>query len=75
MVVEAVEVVGDADRVRRERVRAAPLRRLGDDSRELGQPLDQLPLLGASAPEGSGEAAASPAFRRMPAIRACAYWT
>ena len=30
LVVEAVEVVGDADRVIRERVRAAPLRRLGD---------------------------------------------
>ena len=34
VVVEAVEVVRDADRVRRDRLRPAPLRRLGDDRRE-----------------------------------------
>ena len=49
VVVEAVEVVGDADRVVRDRVRAAPLGRLGDDGRELGEPLDQVALLGARA--------------------------
>ncbi len=76
VVVEAVEVVGDADRVRGERVRPAPLGRLGDDLGELGQALDELPLLAARArPAGSGAASAPSAFRRMPAMRACAYWT
>ena len=46
LVVEAVEVVGDADRVGRDRVRPAALGGLRDDARELGQPLDQLALLG-----------------------------
>ena len=45
LVVEAVEVVGDADRVRRQRLRPAPLDRLRDDAGELGEPLDQLALL------------------------------
>ena len=49
LVVEAVEVVRDADRVGRERVRAAPLGRLLDDAGKLGQPLDQVLLLGASS--------------------------
>ena len=44
--VEAVEVVGQTDRVSRHRLRAAPGRRLGDDVRELGELLDQLLLLG-----------------------------
>ena len=30
---------------------------------------------GASSPRGSAETSASPAFRRIAAIRACAYWT
>ena len=46
VVVEAVEVVGDADRVGRDRVRAAALGRLGDDRGKLGEPLDQVALLG-----------------------------
>ena len=45
VVVEAVEVVGDADRVGRDRMRRAPLGRLGDDLRELGEPLDEVALL------------------------------
>ena len=44
-VVEAVEVVGDLDRVGRDPLRPALLRRLADDVRELGEPLDQLALL------------------------------
>src|SRR5204863_914820 len=44
-VVEAVEVVGDPYRVGRNRLRAAPLGRLGGDPRELREPLDQIPLL------------------------------
>src|SRR5579859_4615156 len=46
LVVEAVEVVGDVDRVVRELVRAAPLGRLGDDGGELDEALDELALLG-----------------------------
>ena len=46
VVVEAVEVVGEPDRVHRDRVRAAPLGRLAHDGRELGEPLDELALLG-----------------------------
>ncbi len=45
LVVEAVERVGDLDRVVGQRVRATPLGRLGDDGRELGEPLDQFALL------------------------------
>src|SRR3954447_12502424 len=45
LVVEAVEVVGDADRVGRNRLRAALHRCVGDDRGELGEALDQLPLL------------------------------
>ena len=45
-VVEAVKVVGEPDRVDGDRVRAAPLGRLADDSRELGEALDELALLG-----------------------------
>src|SRR6188508_3401342 len=44
VVVEAVEVVGDADGVRREGMRAATLGRLGHDRGELGEPLDELTL-------------------------------
>ena len=44
-VVEAVEVVRNADRVRRNAVRRAPLRRLGDEGRELREPFDQVALL------------------------------
>ena len=76
LVVEAVEVVGDADRVGRDRLRPALLRRLRDDRRQLEQPLDQLALLRRerrrSAP---ATISAPPAFRRMPAMRACAYCT
>src|SRR5439155_9574222 len=44
--VEAVEVVGDADRVVRDPLRPAPLGRLGGDIGELGEPFDQIALLG-----------------------------
>ena len=46
LVVEAVEVVGDLDRVDRDRVRAAALGRLRDHAGEFREPLDQLSLLG-----------------------------
>src|SRR5215471_795453 len=49
LVVEAVEVVCNADRVRRDRVGAASLSRLPDDLRELQQPLDELALLRGEA--------------------------
>ena len=76
VVVEAVEVVGDPDGVDRDGMRPAPLGRLGDDGRELGQALDAAPARRArgwcvSVAAGSAE----PAFRRIPAIRAWAYWT
>src|SRR5689334_12151461 len=45
VVVEAVEVVGELDRVGREGVRAAPLRRRLDDAGEVDDPFDQVPLL------------------------------
>ena len=45
MVVEAVKVVRDTDRVRRQGVRRAALGRIGDDARELREPLDELALL------------------------------
>src|SRR5581483_1787747 len=45
LVVEAVEVVGDVDRVVRQLVRAAPLSRLRHDGGELDEPLDELALL------------------------------
>ena len=46
LVVEAMEVVGEANRVDRDRVRCPPLRGLCDDERKLEQPLDQVPFLG-----------------------------
>jgi hypothetical protein len=45
LVVEAVEVVGDANRVLRDSLRAALLCRIGDDCRQFREPLDQLALL------------------------------
>ena len=75
LVVEAVEIVRQADRVRREGVWAAALGRLGDDSRELGQALDQVALFDGELAGGSALTSASSALRRMPAMRACAYWT
>ena len=59
VVVEAVEVVGDADGVRREGMRAATLGRLGDDRGELGEPLDELALCRRQT------------GRRAPATKAC----
>src|SRR5205823_6295271 len=44
-VVEAVEVVGEPDRVVGDPLRAAPGRGLAHDRRELGQALDQRPFL------------------------------
>src|SRR2546430_11519035 len=44
LVVEAVEVVGDADRVRRDRLRPALRGGVRGDGRQLEQPLDQLAL-------------------------------
>src|SRR5581483_628056 len=44
LVVEAVEVVGDADRVCRNPLRPPPLGRLAHHRRKLRQPLDELPL-------------------------------
>ena len=79
VVVEAVKVVGEPDRIGRDRVRRAALRRLGDDSRELEDPLDEIALLGRqlagrrqSVVVAGGCAGA---LRRIPAMRACAYWT
>src|SRR3954469_16998817 len=46
VVVEAVEVVGNPDRVVRNTLRSAPLRRLGHYIGELDQALDQILLLG-----------------------------
>jgi hypothetical protein len=45
LVVEAVEVVGDPDRVRGQRLRPSMLGGVGRDRRQLQQPLDQLTLL------------------------------
>src|SRR5438093_1094060 len=45
LVVEAVEVVGHADRVDRDRMGGPPLGGLCSDHRELGEPLDQVALL------------------------------
>src|SRR5262249_59140281 len=46
LVVEAMKIVRDLDRVRRERVRPPPLRGRRDDARELDQTLHELALLG-----------------------------
>src|ERR1700688_21677 len=46
LVVEAVKVVGDADGVRRDRLRPAMLGRLAQYAGELGEPFDELSLLG-----------------------------
>ena len=46
VVVEAVKVVGEPDRVRRNRVRRPPLGRLGDDARELEDPFHEIAFLG-----------------------------
>ena len=82
MVVEAVEVVRDPDRVRRQRVRRPSLGRLGDESGKFEQPLDELPLLVLERRRELGLVAratmsprSSAALRRIPAIRAWAYWT
>ena len=45
-----MEVVGEADRVRRQQLRASALRRLAHGDREVGQPLDQLLLLRRERP-------------------------
>ncbi len=54
LVVEAVEVVGDPDRVGRDRLRAPLLGRVGGDARELGEPLHELALLRRERPGGLG---------------------
>ncbi len=54
VVVEAVEVVGDPDRVRRDRVRCAAHGCFGGDCGQLGQPLHQLPLLVGERRRGRG---------------------
>ncbi len=46
LVVEAMEVVGDADRVRGNTLRAALHERVGNDLGQLGEPLHELALLG-----------------------------
>src|SRR5947209_915507 len=46
LVVEAVEVVRQTDRIRRDALRAAALGRLARDGRELGEPLHDVALLG-----------------------------
>src|SRR5689334_12594161 len=46
LVVEAVEVVCDADRVRRDALRAAAVGRLPRDRRELGEPFHEVAFLG-----------------------------
>ena len=63
LVVEAVEVVRKPDRVGRDRVRRAALRRLGRDRRELRQPLDEIPLLARQLPD---TAPAADSARRVP---------
>ncbi len=76
LVVEAMEVVGDADRVGRDSLRAALRRRVGSDGRELGEPLDQLALLGRERTRRANDCyGVVGALRRIPAIRACAYCT
>jgi len=45
LVVEAVKVVGDPDRIDRDRMRCATLRSLGGDGGELQEPFDQVALL------------------------------
>ena len=73
--VEAMEVVGDADRIGRDRVRAAPLGRLGSDPGQLEEAPDQALLVGGSSGGGDPPTGASPAFLKIPAIRAWTYWT
>src|SRR3954447_12050507 len=46
LVVEAVKVVGDTDRIDRPGLRAASHERVGDDLGKLGEPLHELALLG-----------------------------
>ena len=73
--VEAVEVVGEPDRVGREKLRAAPAgasRTVGGNSTSR---FTSSRSSGASGPGGAPPTCASPALRRIAAIRACAYWT
>ena len=65
LVVEAVEVVRQPDRVRRKQLGAAACDRLPHRRRAVGEALDQLLLLGASAPGGSPPTGAPSAFRRI----------
>src|SRR5579884_1558003 len=72
LVVEAVEVVGEADRVRRQELRTAPRRRLAHRGREVGEPLDQLLLLGgerAGRPSADLRGAGVPEDRGDPRVR------
>ena len=81
--VEGVEVGGDRGRVGADPVRRAPRGGLADLVGELEQALDQRLLAGlergAARPRRRARppaaSAASPALRRMLAMRACAYWT
>src|SRR5690242_15764658 len=54
LVVEAVEVVGDPDRVGRNPLRAALHERVGGDGGQLGEPLDELSLLRGQRARGLG---------------------
>src|SRR3989440_1185651 len=54
VVVEAVEVIGDADGVDRQRVRGAPLRRLDGNRREVRQALEQVALEGVQGGRCAG---------------------
>src|SRR5437764_14948358 len=50
LVVEAVEVVGDPNGIRRDSLGAAPGERLRGNRRKLGEPLHELTLLGGQRP-------------------------
>src|SRR3954467_12269872 len=54
LVVEAVKVVGDSDRVGRNALRSALHERLGYDRRQLGEPLHELAFLGRERACGLG---------------------
>ena len=60
LVVEAVEVVRDADRVDRDRVRRPPLGRLRHDAGELEQPLHELALLAREGRRGQARVTIDP---------------
>ena len=75
LVVEAMEIVGDPDRIGRDPLRPTLRGCVREDGGELGETLDQLALLTLDRGRGAGILGVPSALRRMPAMRACAYWT